>query len=363
MGSDWTEVRRRRKGTNVGFHPNATSYFVAGLSDRCRKTDMRECFRRFGDIADIYMGTRKNSSGRNFAFVKFSNVIDIWSLEREMQGVVCCGRHLSVNVARYERDKNLIVTVPPQKNSGTSKTPIATNPCRIPVSHVIPPHAKSFGRKSFAAVAKGSGGETIQLPTPIMLDNCCSTRNWLCDTVLVGEVLSLDHMASLSSVLNIGDGSLECIKYIGGLNVALCFKDQAMARDFLDDSDRWIEWFQRIVLGGSGDFCDDRIAWLNIVGLPMRLWSDGNISSVIHPYGKIVVPPEDIELHSNNSWIRIGILTKYRRWINDDVAVSVGGMHFNVGLVEFDRNWSPFSSAFSEQTSDGDSSRDGRFGG
>ncbi|KAI3751225.1 hypothetical protein L2E82_22273 [Cichorium intybus] len=276
MGSDWMEVRRRRKGTNKGFHPNTTSYFVAGFSDGCRNNDIRECFRRFGDIADIYMGSRKNLSGRNFAFVKFNNVVDIWCLEREMKDVVCFGKHLSVNVARYGRDKNLIVTVPKKINSGTTKTKTDIKPCWIPVSNNIPLHAKSFGRKSFVDVAKGSGGETSQLPTPIMLDNCCSTRNWLSDKVLVGEVLSLDHMASLNSVLNIGDGSLECIKYIGGLNVALCFKNQAMVKDFLDDSDRWIEWFQRILLGSTGDFCDERIAWLNIVGLPMRLWTDGN---------------------------------------------------------------------------------------
>ncbi|KAI3749679.1 hypothetical protein L2E82_20295 [Cichorium intybus] len=161
-------------------------------------------------------------------------------------------------------------------------------------------------------------------------------------------------MASLPCHLNIGDGSLVCIKNVGGLNVALCFKNHSMAKEFLEDTDRWIEWFQWMVLGDSKDFGDDRIAWVNVMGLPMRLWSEDNLSSIIKPFRTIIVPSEDLEPHFNSSVIRVGILTRYRRWLNDEVAVSEGGRHFNIGVVEFERNWSPFSFKSDENCDDDD---------
>ena len=41
--------------------------------------------------------------------------------------------------------------------------------------------------------------------------------------------------------------------------------------------------------------------------------------------------------------IRVGILTSRKNWFNDEVAVSTGGQFFNIGLVEFEHRWSPFT--------------------
>ncbi|KAI3500567.1 hypothetical protein L1887_36391 [Cichorium endivia] len=327
----WMEVRRKVRNRPPGDYPNANPFYIAGLSEGTRKIDIRDCFRRFGEIVDIYMGTKKNSSGKNFAFVKFIKVKDIWSLEKEMQGVVCYSKTLSVNIAKYGRDKNLTGGAPPQPKPSLPK-PAA------PAFHYAPREMPSgigpSSVRTFAEVISGSSKKPPALPTPISLQVSNTARNWLSNSVLVGEALSLDHMASLPSYLNVRDGSLVGVKYIGGLNVALCFKNHSLAKEFLDDSDRWIEWFHWIVFGDSKDFCDERIAWVNVMGLPVRLWSDDNISSIIKPFGKIIVPPEELEPHLNSSVIRFGILTRYRRC------------------------WSPFSCNSDEKCEDDDFSDD-----
>ena len=136
---------------------------------------------------------------------------------------------------------------------------------------------------------------------------------------------------------------MENIKYIGGLNVALCFKDQANAARFMIDTSIWIEWLQWVVPGNSRDFCDERIAWVNIIGLPMRLWSDGNVTSIVKNFGRIIVPADEMGAKVDESILKVGILTKLKKWINAEIAVNDGGKHFNVGLVEFEKNWTPLS--------------------
>ncbi|KAL4568072.1 hypothetical protein LXL04_023673 [Taraxacum kok-saghyz] len=87
----WTEVRHRKRSTPGVRHPHANSYFVAGMADCTTKLEIQKCFNGYGDIADVYMGKKKDKSGNNFAFVKFNNVRDIWRLEEDMQNITCGG--------------------------------------------------------------------------------------------------------------------------------------------------------------------------------------------------------------------------------------------------------------------------------
>ncbi|KAL4592057.1 hypothetical protein LXL04_005037 [Taraxacum kok-saghyz] len=104
----WTKVQyRKKKNREVDFH-GAISYYVAGVPTGVKKVDIRRCFEGFGDLVDMFMGKKKDAVGMNFAFVKFNNVKDIWKLESEMQNVNCAGKPVSVNVARYGRDKSPI---------------------------------------------------------------------------------------------------------------------------------------------------------------------------------------------------------------------------------------------------------------
>ena len=94
MGDDngeWKTVRRRKACPAGGGSGDATSFFVSGMSDCTSKMDLRKKFAGFGEIVDVYMGTRKNKEGKNFAFVKFIGVEDVHYLEGKMQGVILGG--------------------------------------------------------------------------------------------------------------------------------------------------------------------------------------------------------------------------------------------------------------------------------
>ncbi|KAL4581815.1 hypothetical protein LXL04_006346 [Taraxacum kok-saghyz] len=320
----------------VEFH-GAISYYVSGMTTGVKKDDIRKCFERYGDLVDVFIGKKKDAAGKNFAFVKFHNVGDIWKLESDMQSVICAGKPVYVNVARYGRNKAPIFE--PKDTTRKSHGPIShrQNSHRQPLKPPQPScYDVSIARRSYADVTSGS------LPTPITPNPCNSSINWLTDKVLVGEALSIDHLASLHAGLG-SDVTLESIKYLGGLKVRLTFKDLSNASNFMADTSRWIEWLHWVVPGNSKDFCDERIAWVNIIGLPMRFWSDENIHSIIRNFGNIIVHSDEMGSKVDDSIIQMGILTKSQRWLNAEVAVTVEGNHFNVGVVEFDKNWSPFS--------------------
>ncbi|KAL4560604.1 hypothetical protein LXL04_032757 [Taraxacum kok-saghyz] len=193
----WTEVQRRKRSTPVNAFSDTTSNIVSGMANATTKMDILE---------------------------------DIWKLEGDMQNVICASKPLSVNIVRYGRNRNPISTSAVSKSAYAK--PSAPPPPPPPLRHsLIPPRPTHGGsRRSYADVTTGLPVKPEPaLDTPIFLSECNAPKNWLIKNVLVGEVLSIDHMASLPSGIH-GDDIVENLRYIGGLNVALCFKDQLMAQ-------------------------------------------------------------------------------------------------------------------------------------
>ncbi|KAL4584213.1 hypothetical protein LXL04_008805 [Taraxacum kok-saghyz] len=103
------------------------------------------------------MGRKKNSAGKNFTFVNFKNVGDIWKMENEMQGIICGGKVLSVNVSKYGRNRALVSVPKPGVSIGLKPkfSHLDLNPSKHPVHR---------GTRSFVEVAGGTKAPTPALP-------------------------------------------------------------------------------------------------------------------------------------------------------------------------------------------------------
>ncbi|KAL4560392.1 hypothetical protein LXL04_032542 [Taraxacum kok-saghyz] len=173
----WTTVQRRNKRPPANAFSDATSFYVAGMSNGTMKNDIRRCFEGFGELVDVFMGKKKDTSENNFAFVKFINVQNTAELESSMQNITCAGKTLSVNLARYGRNRSPIATT--KVWNGVNARPPVTSTHRQP----HPPYrsnnsAYGGGRRSYADVIHGQDKPTVtQLATPIPLSDAISNRN------------------------------------------------------------------------------------------------------------------------------------------------------------------------------------------
>ncbi|KAJ0691375.1 hypothetical protein HanOQP8_Chr11g0428241 [Helianthus annuus] len=70
------------------------------------------------------------------------------------------------------------------------------------------------------------------------------------------------------------------IQYFGGLTVLLSFKEELAAKSFVEDSSVWVRWFASIDpwVGQSPPF--ERLAWINIFGIPPHLFSPSVFNSI-----------------------------------------------------------------------------------
>ncbi|KAI3521228.1 hypothetical protein L1887_10689 [Cichorium endivia] len=319
---EWQQVRHRRRVSS-----ETTTFFVSGLPEKTYREDVKKLFFRFGKVVDVYVAERKDASGKFFAFIRYGGVTNVEKLEEHLQNVRYQGFPLSVNVARFGR-KPVIGEIGRQ-NVPAPKRQESYNYPRM--------HKSTMDNRSFAEVLIGGRNNCSSPSIPLKVDT--EMNRWLKKSVLIGEAHSLNHIATFHIHNKLG----VITKYLGGgLNMALDFVHSKDAKDYLEDKSRWEIWFKWLKYGDEEDIRFERMAWLKIVGLPLRLWDEDNFSKIVGNFGRVVNPFDGIYDRRDLSMGKVGVVTSRRVWINEELLVEAGGKTFKVGVVEYTDDWSPF---------------------
>ncbi|KAI3495072.1 hypothetical protein L1887_37213 [Cichorium endivia] len=80
-------------------------------------------------------------------------------------------------------------------------------------------------------------------------------------------------------------------KYLGGVRLALAFGKSTDARAFMENENKWKEWFKQLWFGDQYQKAQryERTAWLKIIGLPLELWDEVNFSRIAEKFGRVGV--------------------------------------------------------------------------
>lgn len=99
---------------------------------------------------------------------------------------------------------------------------------------------------------------------------------------------------------------------------------------------KWINW------GDKTETHSERVAWIQIVGLPLHLWGEHNFNTLSKSFGRTIAPYNDLPNRVDLSHTKIGILTTKRTRINEEIHVAFDGKVYTLGIIEFDEDWFPF---------------------
>lgn len=269
---------------------------------------------------------RRNRTSRkkNFAFVRFKKGKGEKEMERMMQGTKCNGTVLTVNIARYERKQ-----LPAQNVADTNNFRYVQQPSR---------RSLRDGR-SFMEVATGRRKSDTPPPppsalekNPVTLVGGSSMAEWLhCPLTLVGETISFEKLRNLPLKIRLGSAHSYCMKYLGGLMVGIRFQSPFDVEEFLANKTYWGTWFKEFKAGTEVSRVFDGLAWLRIVGLPIKLFDEENFSRIVSEFGKVVVPAEILPSMQDLSLDSICILTGHKKHINEEVLVEINKRILKVG--------------------------------
>lgn len=334
-GDGWSKFRRQE---NQRQRNDTTTFYVAGFPDGTCKKDLHEVFDRLGKIFDIYIGGKKNRRKQNFAFIRYAGVIDTHGMELKMNGVRFRGVTLLANLAKYQKERSNRMQISSRKPNVLDAAPKF--------------NFRSRDSRTFAQVAAGVNVAHQGNSPPIVLNAKTAMSEWTKKTLLIGEALSLDHIANLPE----HTFTYENTKYLGGLKLGIKFGSSKEASEFLEDRSRWHEWFKWLTMDMNTDVQYERLAWLKITGVPLRYWNTNNFSKIASKFGKVIIPFESLYDRKDLTMGKVGVITSSKNWINEVVRINVDGTVDGVGVVENTEDWSPFKSCQFEKMEDGSES-------
>ncbi|CAH1452202.1 unnamed protein product [Lactuca virosa] len=317
---EWTEVQQRKGPTHSGNESDVN------------RNEIKKAFARHGTVSDVFFPGKKGRNGSYYLFIRYLGVKDTHKLEKAIDGTIYRGRKLSVNLDKYRRKENTCAQAPRSGRNNGGTTANQTPGFR--------------DRRNFAEVVRpippSQPTSSMQKPT-IILQPDPETDSRLRKSTLVGEALSLAHLGHMKSLLSIKEIPNFEIKYIGGHKVLLVFDHSVGAKEFMENCDRWKEYMKWVKLDAVADSMKyDRVAWIRIVGLPLRYWGEKNFLAITAPFGETIAPYDDLPNRVDMSCVKIGILTEIRKSINDEIMISIDGELTKIGIIEFDEDYFPF---------------------
>nr|GEV43027.1 RNA-directed DNA polymerase, eukaryota, reverse transcriptase zinc-binding domain protein [Tanacetum cinerariifolium] len=224
----------------------------------------------YGHVVDAYIPLKRSKAGKRFGFVMFINV---FSVERLVNNLctVWIGHHtLHANITRFQRPP-----VKENKSASLNGRDLNFNSKTNGSSYVYR-NQKDSGGQSYVNVVKRpnqNGSRDIEPPTMVLEDNCILSKDMtMC---LLGRVKKFVSLANMKVLFN-NEGFTDLkICYMGELWVMMVFGSENSLKLFKENVSIG-SWFSQII-NASLDFVPKgRIAWIEVEGVPMKLWSENS---------------------------------------------------------------------------------------
>ncbi|GJX33852.1 nucleotide-binding alpha-beta plait domain-containing protein [Tanacetum coccineum] len=306
----------------------STSVYVTNFPDNVSAKELFLACKQYGHVVDSYIPVKKSKYGKRFGFVKFINV---FSEERLVNNLctVWIGRvRLHANIARFQR--------PNGKNIGEgNKKPNVT-----PTPSVKPNLSGSLGNeKSYRGVLNGDTKTKlvgkISEPSIVLGDECVMSMN--VDNALFGRVKVFASLANLKMALGNEGFSDIVIKYMGEQWVMLEFKSLESMEKF-KKCVSVMSWFSQVIKATNEFEVDGRIAWVEVEGVPFKLWTNNTFTRIAEKWGKLLDVDDQDEtcFHSK----RLCVYLKAGNSIREDFKITHRGKMYWIRANET-QGWVP----------------------
>ncbi|KAJ0805831.1 putative RNA recognition motif domain, nucleotide-binding alpha-beta plait domain superfamily [Helianthus annuus] len=325
-------------GSSGGF-PVVRKFFVSNIPKGCRPWDLADAFRRFGEVSGAFIAKKKDKEGRTFGFVSFKGVRNVEELGRDLKKMNLGGNKLIVNLARYANENADAFPTKEQVSSGRGG---AGRPMGGFTNRFIAPEKAGEVKKgfSFADIFLNKSSPVLDEDS-IEIDPSINTLLEVVDKAVVARVLDLQILRKLNIFLWEAGFKEVGIQYIGGFSVLLSFNIASDASGFMDNKEVWKDWFSKVDIWKGQSLPFERLAWINIFGVPPHLLDSLVFDGIGRKYGKIAQGSQLSENDDDLSFDRLGILTDTGNKISGLVNLRWQDKIYRVWVVEESDPWIP----------------------
>ncbi|GJZ01186.1 RNA-directed DNA polymerase, eukaryota [Tanacetum coccineum] len=333
----------------------STSVFITNFPESFSAKELFHSCKQYGHVVDSFIPTKRSKSGKRFGFVRFINVFNEERLVNNLCTVWIDRYKLQANIARFHRPPvNGRKHLP--KDAGRVKSSNTNAYMNDNVSKNV--NGITGGGNSYMNVVKGQmqprSGDSQAVPAVVLDDECLLSRDL--SKSLLGRVKEFASLANLKMALS-NEGFVDIkIQYMGELWVMMEFVTEESIKLFRDNVSVG-SWFSQIKQASMDFVTEGRIAWVEIEGIPFKLWSGNTFKRIAAKWGELldVDDQEEMCFHSK----RLCIHTKSGRNISEEFKIIYRGKVFWIRANETP-GWVPdFVDESDDEDQNDDDSKDG----
>ncbi|GJV72445.1 nucleotide-binding alpha-beta plait domain-containing protein [Tanacetum coccineum] len=321
----WTEVRRKNRipMKNMGKFRSkeddvarlSTSVFVSNLPDSVMAKDLFHACKQYGHVVDSFIPFKRDKNGNRFGFVRFLNVFNSERLVNNLCTVWIDRYKIKANIAQFQRNPSFVAKSAFKKGDDTIRSKVYPNPKVDSKTNENSKRDKSYvgvvNNEKYSICNDSSSDAAL-----VIGDECLSAKAF--SLALFGRVKEFASMANLNVAIG-NEGFVEIsIKYIGELWVMMEFQTVETLNKFrLNVS--IASWVSQIINASNEFETDGRIAWVELEGVPLKLWSGNTFRRIATKWGKLL----DVDDHEDNCYHskRICIQMKAGRFIKEEFKI------------------------------------------
>ncbi|GKE07931.1 nucleotide-binding alpha-beta plait domain-containing protein [Tanacetum coccineum] len=349
---EWTEVRRKNSKQD-DLQKISTSVFITNFPEKFTAKDLWNTCKQYGQVVDSFIPNRRSKLGKRFGFVRFIRIFDAERLVNNLCTIWVGNFKIHANIARFQRSP--LNRPPPPMNSYKSQFPANPNSNSVPDVSLKKNGVNRYSNSYVHVVKTGhqdSQAEKESIPALVLDDSWGYQREFA--TVLMGKVKEMSSLTNLKLVL--ANEGFDCItlKYMGGFWVMLEFLSEVTKEKFKENVAVGT-WFSQLQQASNEFLIEERIAWIDIEGVPLKVWSKNTFNRIAAKWGDILhIDQEDEVFHSK----RICVKTKLKENIFESFKMIFKGRVFWVRAKEVS-GWTPDF----EDENEGDSDTEDELGG
>nr|GEU39486.1 RNA-directed DNA polymerase, eukaryota, reverse transcriptase zinc-binding domain protein [Tanacetum cinerariifolium] len=259
----------------------STSLFITNFPESTSAKELFNACKQYGHVVDTFIPTKRSKARKRFGFVRFINVFSAERLVNNLCTVWIDRDKLHANVARFN---SALVN---SQNHATQNV-------------------------GGSQVQSGIMEEEMS-PALVLDDNCLMSKD--VSKCLLGRVKEFASLANLKMALY-NEGFMDIkIQYMGEFWVLMEFVNGKSLKLFRDNVSA-NSWFSQVIQAFLDFVTEGRIAWVEIEGIPIKIWSDNTFKRIAAKWGELL----DIDDHEETCFHskRLCILTKdYRSFLED----------------------------------------------
>nr|GEZ44011.1 hypothetical protein [Tanacetum cinerariifolium] len=304
-------------------------------------------------------------AGKKFAFVRFMKVDNVDRLIENLCTIWIGSYCLRANPVRFQRDpltsnsqlkKRIVVD---NKNSfasvlkaGNHKPVMSSEPSPAIVldescvsekdlSCSLVGKIKDINALSNIYVILANEGNHKPVmssePSPaIVLDeSCVSEKDLSCS--LVGKIKDINALSNIYVILaNEGFDNVS-LTYLGGYWV-LINVESISSEEKLSKHVGVASWFVELIPASNSFVSENRLVWVSLEGLPIKLWNKAAFAKIVFPWGSLA--NMDAEDDSALPFKKVCVVTNHNTIINDKIKIIIKGQLYWIRVKELNA-WTP----------------------